>query len=207
MSLNITVVGSGNWGTTVARRIALNLLDADAEHPASRFNKEIKMNVYEEQVHGRNLSEIINTDHENVKYLKGVRLPETIVADPDLISACASADVLFFIVPHQFLPSILAQLQGHVKSDVIAVSMIKGLSVCTKGPLLLSSMIQDKLSLTKEVAVVMGANIAAEVGNHLFFAAEVVGQHLPEFLILSYFISSHLILSYLILSYLILSYL
>ena len=38
------------------------------------------MYVYEEQVDGRNLSEIINTEHENVKYLKGKKLPENIVS-------------------------------------------------------------------------------------------------------------------------------
>ena len=36
--------------------------------------------VYEELVNGRKLTEIINTDHENVKYLPGHKLPENVVA-------------------------------------------------------------------------------------------------------------------------------
>ena len=41
--------------------------------------------VYEEMIEGRKLTEIINQDHENVKYLPGVKLPENVVAVPDLV--------------------------------------------------------------------------------------------------------------------------
>lgn len=40
------------------------------------------MFVYEEQIDGRNLSEIINTEHENVKYLPGYKLPTNVVSIP-----------------------------------------------------------------------------------------------------------------------------
>ena len=36
--------------------------------------------VFEEMVNGRKLSEIINTDHENVKYLPGITLPDNVVS-------------------------------------------------------------------------------------------------------------------------------
>ena len=38
------------------------------------------MYVYEEIVDGRKLSDIINEQHENVKYLPGQKLPENIVS-------------------------------------------------------------------------------------------------------------------------------
>ena len=38
------------------------------------------MYVYEETVDGKKLTEIINTQHENIKYLPGTRLPENIVS-------------------------------------------------------------------------------------------------------------------------------
>lgn len=37
------------------------------------------MYVYEEMVEGKKLTEIINTQHENVKYLPGHKLPENVV--------------------------------------------------------------------------------------------------------------------------------
>lgn len=35
--------------------------------------------VHEENINGNNLSEIINTQHENIKYLPGKKIPENIV--------------------------------------------------------------------------------------------------------------------------------
>ena len=37
--------------------------------------------VHEEEVDGRKLTEIINSDHENVKYLQGVELPHNLLLD------------------------------------------------------------------------------------------------------------------------------
>lgn len=40
--------------------------------------------VFEETVNGRKLTEIINTDHENVKYLPGHKLPPNVVSTKQL---------------------------------------------------------------------------------------------------------------------------
>lgn len=37
------------------------------------------MYVFEEMIDGKKLTEIINTTHENVKYLPGHKLPENVV--------------------------------------------------------------------------------------------------------------------------------
>lgn len=44
------------------------------------FHEEVKMYVYEEEIDGKKLTEIINTQHENVKYLPGYKLPENVVS-------------------------------------------------------------------------------------------------------------------------------
>ena len=36
--------------------------------------------VYEELIDGRKLTDIINQDHENVKYLPGIELPANVVS-------------------------------------------------------------------------------------------------------------------------------
>ena len=61
------------------------------------------------------------------------------------------------------LLGVLRQLKGIVKKTAIGVSLIKGLDVGPKGPVLLSTMIKNELGLEKEVVVVMGANVASEV--------------------------------------------
>lgn len=40
----------------------------------------VNMWVYEEMIKGRKLTEIINTEHENVKYLPGHKLPKNVVS-------------------------------------------------------------------------------------------------------------------------------
>jgi hypothetical protein len=55
------------------------------------------------QWEGRKLTEVINTEHENPKYLPGVRLPDNVVAVPGLEEAARDASVLVLVLPHQFL--------------------------------------------------------------------------------------------------------
>lgn len=40
----------------------------------------VTMYVFEEMIEGKKLTEIINTTHENVKYLPGHKLPENVVS-------------------------------------------------------------------------------------------------------------------------------
>ncbi|RVW20634.1 Glycerol-3-phosphate dehydrogenase [Vitis vinifera] len=75
----VTVVGSGNWGSVAAKLIASNTLKL------SSFHDEVRMWVYEEILpSGEKLSEVINQNNENVKYLPGIKLGKNVVADPDL---------------------------------------------------------------------------------------------------------------------------
>ena len=69
----------------------------------SHLDSEVRMWVFEEEVDGRKLSEIINEQHENVKYLPGIKLPENVVAVPDIAEATRGANVLVFVLPHKFL--------------------------------------------------------------------------------------------------------
>lgn len=74
LAKRIAIIGSGNWGSTIAKIIGSNVL----ENP--KFEKTVKMYVYEEMVNGKKLTEIINTEHENVKYLPGHKLPPNVVS-------------------------------------------------------------------------------------------------------------------------------
>jgi glycerol-3-phosphate dehydrogenase (NAD+) len=83
--------------------------------------------VHEEYIGNRKLTEIINTEHENVKYLPGIKLPSNIVAVDDLLTNCRDADVIVFGMPHQFLDASLRALEGRVPRDTVCVSLIKGM--------------------------------------------------------------------------------
>lgn len=60
-------------GSAIAKIVGANAAKYDT------FDSTVKMWVFEETVNGRKLSEIINTDHENVKYLPGHKLPHNVV--------------------------------------------------------------------------------------------------------------------------------
>lgn len=154
----IAVIGSGNWGTTIAKILA--------ENAAARphlFNHTVKMWVFEEKIDGENLTSIINTKHENVKYLPGVTLPKNLVAVPNIVEAAKNADLLVFNLPHQFLRNICKQLKGNIKPDVRAISCLKGLEVTPEGCKLLSTYITEQLGI--ECGSLSGANLAPEVAR------------------------------------------
>lgn len=81
--------------------------------------------VYEEEVNGKKLTSIINDQHENVRYLPGIKLPANVVATPDLCHAAKDADVLIFVLPHQFLQKACAQIKSVLKPGAYGVSLIK----------------------------------------------------------------------------------
>ncbi|GMM57259.1 glycerol-3-phosphate dehydrogenase (NAD(+)) [Maudiozyma humilis] len=168
----IAVIGSGNWGTTIAKVVAENA----ALNP-QLFGQEVRMWVFEEEIEGKKLTEIINTEHENVKYLPDIKLPVNLVADPDLLHTVEGADIIIFNIPHQFLARIVSQLKGHVDSHVRAISCLKGFEVGAKGVQLLSTYVTDELGI--ECGALSGANIATEVAKENW-SETTVAYHIPE---------------------------
>ena len=68
-----------NRGSAIAKIVGFNAEKSD------QFNTEVNMWVFEEMVDGEKLTEIINLRHENVKYLPGIKLPEKVVRQLNLI--------------------------------------------------------------------------------------------------------------------------
>ncbi|KAG0265283.1 hypothetical protein DFQ27_000689 [Actinomortierella ambigua] len=156
----ITSMARVGRGSAIAKIVGRNVQQFD------HFDNEVKMWVFEEKVNGRNLTEIINTEHENVKYLPGIKLPENIIACPDLLETVKDATMLVFVVPHQFVSSICKQLKGKINPQAKAISLIKGIDVCDDGFRLITDMIQESLNV--RACMLSGANIATEVAEEKF---------------------------------------
>jgi len=123
----VAIIGSGNWGSAIAKIIGANV----TKFP--HFDNEVKMYVYEELIDGKKLSEIINSQHENVKYLPGHTLPNTVIAVTDAVETAKDADILVFVVPHAFVPRICNSLKGKIKSTAVGISLIKGFGETPNG--------------------------------------------------------------------------
>jgi glycerol-3-phosphate dehydrogenase (NAD+) len=182
----ISIVGSGNWGSTIAKIVGKNVQNN------AKFELQVKMYVYEEMINGRKLTEIINQDHENVKYLPGHKLPENVVAIPDVVEATHDADIIIFVLPHQFMTNTCKPLIGKIKPNAVGVSLCKGFYVNEQGQVdLISNMVKNLLKI--DCCVVMGANLANEVANENFCEATIgiknveKGAILKEALQTSYF--------------------
>lgn len=170
MKQKVVIIGSGNWGSSISKIIGNN-----AQKFSNDFETKVDMWVFEEKVNGRNLTEIINTEHENVKYLPGIKLPENVYAEPSLANAIKGATIFIFVVPHQFLERQLQTIRTILESDssaskFIACSLIKGISIDKeKGPVSISETIENALApWCTQCTALMGANIASDVANDDF---------------------------------------
>lgn len=166
--LKVAVIGSGNWGTCIARVVGQNVADSIAAK-SSQFQEIVTMYVYQEKVlSNQNLTDVINTQHCNIKYLPGVLLPHNIVADSSLVSTVTNADVLIFVMPHQFVTSLCKQMQGHLAPGCIAISLIKGFDYDenTSNIKLMSQHITSILNIP--CCSLSGANVAADVASEQF---------------------------------------
>ncbi|KAI4459091.1 glycerol-3-phosphate dehydrogenase [Holotrichia oblita] len=168
----VCIIGSGNWGSAIAKIVGKNV------QRLSHFDKRVTMYVYEEIINGKKLTEIINETHENVKYLPGHKLPENVVSIYYIIlykfkslygyyRGCQEADILIFVVPHQFIRTICSTLLGKIKPTAIGLSLIKGFDQAEGGGIELISHIISK-HLKIQCAVLMGANLAGEVADEKF---------------------------------------
>ncbi|XP_012283030.1 glycerol-3-phosphate dehydrogenase [NAD(+)], cytoplasmic-like [Orussus abietinus] len=158
----ICIVGSGNWGSAIAKIIGANVVKFN-----NKFEERVTMYVYEEIINNKKLTEIINEQHENVKYLPGHKLPENVVAVPDVVEAAKEADILVFVVPHQFIRTLCATLLGKIKPTAVGLSLIKGFDQAEGGGVdLISKVIEKHLKI--QCYVLMGANLANEVAEGNF---------------------------------------
>nr|XP_004571377.2 glycerol-3-phosphate dehydrogenase 1-like protein isoform X2 [Maylandia zebra] len=159
--LKVCIVGSGNWGSAIARIIGDNA--RTLQHIATT----VKMWVFEENINGRKLSDIINTEHENV-------------AVPKLSDAAMGADLLVFVVTHQFIRTLCDEMVGCVSARARGITLIKGIYEGPEGLRLISDVIREKMEI--DVSVLMGANIANEVAAEKFCESTIgtVGSSLSR---------------------------
>ncbi|MDI1493544.1 MAG: glycerol-3-phosphate dehydrogenase [Ramalina farinacea] len=176
----VTVVGSGNWGSAIAKIVAENT----AANP-SLFDPLVEMWVYEETLtlptssshykadpssaHAttpQKLTDLINHYHENVKYLPNIALPPNLHANPSLTASVQDASILIFNLPHQFINKLCVDMAGAILPYARGISCIKGVDVTATEISLFSESIGEKLGIY--CGALSGANIANEVALEKF---------------------------------------
>ena len=196
----VYIIGCGSFATAMARRIALNI--QEKPYLQHIYERSVRLYGYDEFIdeeNRRHLSEAINENHENVKYLPKIKLPEDIHMITSLEEVVSEADIIFFVLPHQFLQPTLRQMQqcllspssnkNILKAEAM-VSLIKGVSFQPSlqvpksdggatSPLKQSiqrytSVIANELRFPEDrMALIMGANIALDVAKDDFVESTI----------------------------------
>jgi glycerol-3-phosphate dehydrogenase (NAD+) len=122
-------------------------------------------------VNGKKLTEIINETHCNVKYLPDFTLPDNVVACPDVVETAQDADILIFVLPHQFIRRVCSSLKDHVKPGAYGISLIKGIDSEDGHIQLITQVIHKILGI--DMSALMGANIAMDVAKQDFCEATI----------------------------------
>lgn len=155
-SLKIAVLGAGSWGTALAALMARH------GHAVTLWGRDAQA------------AQVIDRDHENVRYLPGIALPDTLRATTDLALAMHGADLVLVVVPsHAFTETLrlLAPLRPAAA----------GVAWATKGfepgsGRFLHEVAEDILGLDVPLAVVTGPSFAKEVALGLPTAVTVHGE-------------------------------
>lgn len=143
-SLNISVIGTGSWGT------ALGVLLANKGHVVTFCSMtETKYNELCEK-------------HENVSALPGVKLPESVKYTMDIGAAVSGADCIILGVASVFTRETAQRMEPYVDEGQMIVTVGKGIEEDTLR--MLEGVVEDEIPQA-DVAVLSGPSHAEEVGR------------------------------------------
>lgn len=140
----ITVVGDGGWGTTLAVLLAKKGLQPTL------------WGVFPEYI------DRLRSQRENVKFLPGIKIPESVVITSALEQAVRGAELVVLSTPSQFMRGVLDMLKMCDLRGKIFVSVTKGIENATLKRM--SEVISEVLG-DCTLVVLSGPTIALEVAH------------------------------------------
>ncbi len=142
----IGVIGGGAFGTAMACVLR-------------RRGHEVVLWAREPEV-----VDTVNAKRENAVFLRGVTLPEGIVATGELAAAVRGSEFVLLVPPAQHMRAVTASLQPHLTAGTPVVSCSKGIERGSCA--LMSQVLADTLPQAR-VAILSGPSFAAEIAVDL----------------------------------------
>ncbi|MGP4077021.1 NAD(P)H-dependent glycerol-3-phosphate dehydrogenase [Halobacillus sp. K22] len=141
----VAVLGAGSWGT------ALAIVLADNGHEVALW------------AHRKQHADEINETRSNEKYLKGVTIPEGIVADSQLERVVSGAEHILLVVPTKAMREVCQNLRTLIDHKVTITHASKGIEPETFKRV--SEVIQEEIpqELYEDIVVLSGPSHAEEV--------------------------------------------
>jgi len=139
---NISIIGAGSWGTTLAILLAEKGINVQLHSVFREHNKKMQK------------------ERENKLYLKGFKFPSSLQINPSLKDTLKN-EIIIIAIPVKFLRKVLKKIKKNlVNKNKIFVSVSKGIEAKSlKRP---SQIIEEEIGKVK-IAVLSGPNIAYEV--------------------------------------------
>jgi len=156
--MRIGVIGGGSWGTALAKLVA------------DQGNETVVW------CHGEETTRQINEERENLTYLPGARLPDTLRATSSLEEALKDAEFVLEVVPSHVLREVMTNARDHLPMHVPIVSATKGIEQGTL--MLMSDVLEEVLPVHCHpyLAYLGGPSFAREVAQEMPTAV-VVAAH------------------------------
>jgi glycerol-3-phosphate dehydrogenase (NAD(P)+) len=149
----IAVIGSGAWGTTLARLVASAPQNVAAGLRVSLWEHRPERAAEVERV------------RENRAFLPSFALPTGLRVTADLAEALVDADIVVMVTPAQRMREQARLVAPLLRAGALVISASKGLEVGSH--LRMTQLLAQELPATTTLAALSGPNLAAEVARGL----------------------------------------
>ncbi|MFG0320347.1 MAG: NAD(P)H-dependent glycerol-3-phosphate dehydrogenase [Planctomycetota bacterium JB042] len=146
MSERVTVLGDGGWGTALAIVLSDHGCDVELWSHDAGYAAEME------------------ESRRNPRFLPGVEIPPAISVGSDLAAAVGDCEILFSVIPTQFLAAVHEKVKPHYAGQAI-VSATKGID--TESLLRPTEIIKQTLGQDAPTVVVSGPSHAEEVSRRM----------------------------------------
>jgi glycerol-3-phosphate dehydrogenase (NAD(P)+) len=159
MSDGVCVIGSGAWGTAIAKLLA-------------EKGHGVWLWTFEPELAG-----IIRKKRENSWYLAGIKLPAGITPTDDLADAVRGSKAIICAVPSQFVRGVMEKAGEWIRPGALLVSATKGIEVHTLSRM--STIIAQAVpaGAARRLCVISGPSFAMEVARGFPTAVAVASRN------------------------------
>ena len=111
--MKICVIGDGAWGTALAINALIN------------NHHVVIWGAFPDYL------DTMRQTRENIRFLPGVKLPETLEFEADISKALADSEIVICATPTQYLRNVLKKMKGLLPANAIIVNVAKGIELET----------------------------------------------------------------------------
>jgi glycerol-3-phosphate dehydrogenase (NAD(P)+) len=163
----VTILGTGAWGTTLARLLAserLHRVDGNVAAAETVLLWE----------HRSERAASMERDRENQDYLPGMKFPPNLRVTADLADVVRDRSLVLVVTPSQRVRETAKRMAPNLSRGTIVTCASKGLEIGTR--LRMSQVLREELPEDTGIVALSGPNLALEIARGLPAAAVVASD-------------------------------